>query len=115
VPSFAEAIAIMDTARSKVPKRRKGLVVAETCYCCRCGAEQQFDVCEGVGSFLPAPEVINCNACGQSEMVMRERGIVYIDFPQRRPGYPYLRIPSRRAMLQLAREGKAHAQVVWVE
>lgn len=109
--------------RSSVSKSDRDLIVGSCVYRCeRCDARTTIEVAVGVimpdvrrdGLIgVPAPEVIDCELC--HAMTTYEKG-TFLPFStehRQRPGmFPYLRVPSRRAVARLVGAGLFEAQVV---
>ena len=103
-----------------MPKSKRDIVVACVTYNCeQCGVVSMFDVCKGVvdpkdgaGAIIgvPAPAEIACAMCTTGLMIQRDQ---FSMLPERGPSiFPRLRVPSRRAAVDLSRRGRFEAQVV---
>lgn len=116
---FRAIYSAVERLRKEIPKSQRLRVWGKTSYSCSCGVSQQVDVCNGVceielNSGVPIPYAIPCSSCGE-QMTTDGAGVEsYMsgEFKRVVPGRPYLRIPSTRALVHLARNGRYEAQYV---
>lgn len=103
-------------ARRSVPKSRRDQIIATVSYqCSQCDIVAKFNVCVGVTDplsesidGLPAPTSISCIMCsGEMSQIGRFTAVV-----STAEELPKLRLPSRRAAVDLARRDEVQAQVV---
>lgn len=118
--TFREAMAEYKRVRRSTPVSVRLQPWAKTTYRCACGTRLSVVLCCGVGGDptdmdVAAPDRLPCPGCGE-ETLDRGGSRTLLDYRHDDVSrLPYLRVPSRRASIVLAKRGLACGQLVYPE
>jgi hypothetical protein len=109
---FREVMDKIVAVRKRVPVGVRTQPSFVTSYKCSCGAIRSVVACHGVeyDHGVPVPLEISCSFCGGAACLRVGAGRVVA--PSSVDGYDFLRVPSRKASIELAQKGRFEAQLV---
>lgn len=114
--TFRDAMDRIELARRITPVRDRTRPWGYVEYSCSCGTGVRVLVCNGVGwrdpDQIAPPDLIQCPGCGDETLVRGRYTTEVASLSEDVSITPYMRVPSHRAAIVLAREGVACAQLV---